>query len=509
MSSGSRIVQSAPEELKRYLSNLWWRLDNLYWITNEKGEKVKFKLRPVQRELMEGLWYKSLILKARQLGFTTAIQIFLLDRIVWNDNVRCGVIAHNRDDAGVFFRDKIKFAYDNLPEWIRSAVPAVKDDAGELLLANNSSVRVGTSLRSGTFQYLHISEHGKICRFPEKAKEVRTGALNTVQGDQFVIIESTAEGTQGDFARMAKEAEDMQIAGKTLTKLDYKFFFFPWWKDPKYQLDPSQVVLTPDFIRYFSHLELEHGIKLTGSQMAWYVKKAKEQGDEMKREFPSTPKEAFEQSIEGAYFATEMAMIRKLGRLSEVPWEPMFPVNTFWDLGMNDDMAIWFHQRIGSQNRLIDFYKNSGEGFRHYANVLKEKGYSYGNHYMPHDVNVREIGYDGKSRKQIAESLGIRPIIRVPRPKNLDEVIEGIDATRAFLGNCFIDETMCGGDKGGIEALDNYRKEWDENLQTYKKGPLHNWASHPVDALRTGATGFRDVNGLSLSDALPEPEPDY
>ena len=121
------------------------------------------------------------ILKARQLGFTTFIQLFMLDAAVFNKNVRAGTIAHNLLDAQTIFRDKVKFPYDQLPETVRASVPTITDSATELVLANNSSIRVGTSLRSGTLQYLHVSEYGKLCaKYPEKAREVRTGALNTV-----------------------------------------------------------------------------------------------------------------------------------------------------------------------------------------------------------------------------------------------------------------------------------------------------------------------------------------
>ena len=124
---------------------------------------------------------------------TTFIQLFMLDRCLFNPDMKAGVIAHTREDASAFFTSKIKFAYDNLPEEIRKAVPAERTNVRELAFRNGSRISVGTSLRSTTLQYLHVSEYGKLCaQYPDKAAEVRAGALNTIAPGNFVFVESTA-----------------------------------------------------------------------------------------------------------------------------------------------------------------------------------------------------------------------------------------------------------------------------------------------------------------------------
>lgn len=511
------------EALKANLQDQEWRLNNLYFVTNEKGHKVAFKLNPAQKKLLHEAWYRNVILKARQLGFTTFIQIFMLDSAIFTPNLRCGVIAHTKEDAQVFFRDKIKFGYDNLPDWLFDPeleatgfrIPRpTKNDAGELLLDNNSSVRVGTSLRSGTLQILHVSEYGKICRrFPDKAKEVRTGAFPAVHEGSWIFVESTAEGREGDFFRMSTDAQNelkriRAGARPPLNPMEFKFHFFPWWEDSRYTLaDPRGVLIEPRLVKYFAKLKIEHDIELSAGQMAWYAARESELGPDMKQEFPSTPEEAFEVTIEGAYFSTEMAWLRKNGRIAEVPWEPSLPVNTFWDIGMNDDTVIWFHQQpAGGAHRLIDYYANSGEGFDHYAKVLKERGYHYGTHYLPHDVTIRELGAQGRTRKESLEGLGVRPIHPVKRATNQDVILDQINRVRLFLKNCWIDATTCA---EGIKALDSYRREWDEKLGTWKKGPLHNWASHPVDSLRTGVMGYRETVQYTAEDTLPEEVANY
>jgi predicted ABC-type ATPase len=194
--------------LKGQLNDPRWRLNNLYWITDKSGKRIQFQLNWAQENLLNDLHFCNLILKARQLGFTTLLQIFMLDQCLFNSNIRCGTIAHRLDDARTIFRDKVRYPYDNLPEALRHARPLLSDSAEELVLSNNSNIRVGTSLRSGTLQYLHISEYGKLCaQFADKAREVRTGALNTLQAGQVVFIESTAEGKEGHFFELCEAGQ--------------------------------------------------------------------------------------------------------------------------------------------------------------------------------------------------------------------------------------------------------------------------------------------------------------
>lgn len=478
-----------PLRLIEQFTDQRWRLNNLYWITDKEGNRVRFELNWAQEDLLSNLHFLNLVLKARQLGFTTFIQIYMLDISVFHRDTRCGVIAQTRDDAAEIFRDKIKYPYDNLPDQIKSAVPIVRDNLTALELANNSLIRVGTSLRSGTLQYLHISEFGKICaRFPVKAREIVTGALNTIQAGQVAFIESTAEGEEGRFCEMCEIAQVKQRAADTLTQLDWKFHFYGWWKEPSYSIDPTGVVIPPSLEQYFDKLLAEEGIRLKAGQKAWYAKKAEVQKEDMKREFPSTPREAFEASIEGAYYSSQMALADTSGRICNVPYESNLPVETWWDLGMSDQMVIWFIQRHNRELRAIDYYAHSGEGLAHYAKVIKDKPYTYSRHIGPHDIRVRDLSAtDGKSRREVAEGLGLKPFKVAPRL----EVDDGIEAVRNALGRVWFDKTACA---DGIRALRNYRKEWDEDRGVWLPRPRHDWASHPADAFRTGCTAKEPIS---------------
>lgn len=282
------------------LANKWWRMDNLYMIENEQGQLVQFKLRPAQRLLFACMWYLNIILKARQMGFSTAIDIYLLDEAIFNDNLKCGIVAQDLQAAGEIFRTKIEIPFDNLPGWVKATVKVKarrgSSEGGAIFFEHGSSIQVATSFRSGTLQRLHVSEHGKICaKYPEKAKEVKTGTLQAIHENAIAFIESTAEGVGGDFHSMCLTAIDQNKAGIELTQQDWKFHFYAWWQDPKYRMrvPPSGLVISKAQREYFDAVEIAMGIKLDDEQLQWYVLKEANLKDEMKQEFPSTPLEAF------------------------------------------------------------------------------------------------------------------------------------------------------------------------------------------------------------------------
>ncbi len=286
--------------IKAHLSDVWWRLNNLYKIVNEEGELVTFRMRPAQRELFKNMHYRNIILKARQLGFSTGIDIYLLDQALFNKNLSCGIIAQDLPAAGEIFSTKISVPFDNLPPWLRATFPVSTRregaNGGHIEFAHGSKIRVSTSFRSGTVQRLHISEHGKICaKYPAKAKEVRTGTLNAIKDGCIVFIESTAEGVGGDFHTMSTRAMDLGQLNLPLTSQDYKFHFFAWWQDPKYQtsVPTGGLRLSKYHQEYFAAVEQTMGITLLDEQKQWYIRKEIEQQEEMKQEFPSTPSEAF------------------------------------------------------------------------------------------------------------------------------------------------------------------------------------------------------------------------
>jgi hypothetical protein len=467
-------AQNDLEAAKLLLSDRIWRLDNLYFITNKRGEKQLFKRNWAQVQLYDGIHYCNIVLKARQLGITTFISLLFLDTALFNSNVSCGIIADTEENAKYIFR-KIKFAYDCLPEPLKAIREAKIDSAKELTFSNNSLIRVGTSLRSATFQYLLISEFGKIAADDQKrATEILTGSLNTIAKGSYCFIESTAKGREGAFYNLCMEAQRMRDSEKVLTQLDYKFHFMPWHKHPEYCINESTPI-PEDLIKYFKELQEVHSIKITSHQMAWYAVKYKTQGDDMLREYPSTAEEAFQANVEGHYYSKHMTKARVEKRICSVPYDVNLPTFVSFDLGYNDCMAIWWYQTHGSQIRLIDYYENSGEPLTHYLKMLKEKPYITERVFVPHDAQVHDLG-TGLTRVQVARNQGIDFIV-LPKIKLLD----GIDAVRNVIGRCWFDEVKC---EKGIRALDNYRKEWNDSLGTFRDHPRHDHFSNGADSFR-------------------------
>jgi hypothetical protein len=476
------------------LSSQLLRLNTLYRIVDKDGVLHDFRMNREQWDFFRNMHNKNIILKARQRGFTTLIQLFLLDTALFRPNTSCGVIAHTKDDAEKFFDLKIKLAYDHIPADFKARhLPRqVRSNEGELKFANGSIISVGTSMRSSTLQYLHISEFGKLCvKFPEKADEVVSGALNTVSASNWVTIESTGEGTHGHFFDMVSEARKLAEHDQELSPMDYKFFFYPWWTAHDYKLSQQQAPTDADS-KYFLELQDQSNIYLTGEQRNWYVAKMREQKERMWREYPSTPDEAFRGLIEGAPLSRMMAQLRRDGRIRPLPWQRGLPVNTFWDLGRNDKTAIWFHQRVGFEDWFIDYYETNFQPIEHYARVLIDRPYVYGEHYLPHDGEVVELSRtDGKSRLEILEDLVDGDWQIVDRIATEEE---GVNITRNAMGSCYFDTEKTA---KGVVCLENVRYRFDKNLQEFQPHLMRTQHKHGYDAFAQWGHGYRHRKGLT------------
>lgn len=470
-----------------------WRLANLYWIVNKKGERVRFEPNEAQLQYLAEASSADLILKARQLGITTLMCLVGLDEALFLNDHAVGIIAHTLSDANQIFDTKVKYPYDNLPDMLRERKPARNDRAGMLKFENGSSIRVATSARSGTLQRLHISEFGKICsQYPKKAREIVTGSFPAV-GHNPKTVESTAEGQEGFFYEYAEKG--MRGEGP------FRFHFYPWHGDHGNVADPDTVLILPEHKDYFAKLKHEFKIDLTPEQKAWWIKQEQLLGGDMKRENPATPQEAFEQAIEGAYFAAQLAHADKRGNIGRYPYDPRYPVNTFWDLGRNDLNTIWLHQRVGPRNRFIGYHENSGEHISHYARWMRDwqadTDCQWGDHYWPHD-GKREDLFLENGRLGEAEKHGLRPKI----VSRVSDKMQAIDAARAVFPSCDFDEVGCA---TGLKRLRHYRKEWDEDREVWRDRPRHDINSHGADGFMTFACGYREPQ----YDDDPYDEPDH
>lgn len=194
---------------------------------------------------------------------------------------------------------------------------------------------------------------------------------------------------------------------------------------------------------------------------------------------------SFNAAIMGAFYARETLAVRNSGRVtSEIEPVPDIPVHTAWDLGVRDSTAIWFFQVVGRNVHLLDYYVHHGVGVDHYAKVVQGKNWLRGYDYVPHDARVVEFG-TGRSRVETMIGLGLHPRV-VPRSTDAD----GHQAIRLTLPLAVFHKRT---EELGFAALENYRREWDEELKTFKPTALHDWSSHGAKAFQYLSQAWRDA----------------
>lgn len=236
---------------------------------------------------------------------------------------------------------------------------------------------------------------------------------------------------------------------------------------------------------YFDDLERK-GIKLTDGQKRWYVKKHETQQSKMKKEYPSTPEEAFEINLDGLYYASHVQAARSGKRVLNIPYDPTLKVHTAWDLGFRNLNAIVFFQVAGKEIHIIDFIEGTGFSLVQYIKMLKEKPYIYGMHLGPHDIKVTEYS-TGVTRFETASKLGI--IFSVVPDISLQD---GIDAVKNLFPRCYF--TSSDAVLSLLTHLENYSQAWDKisGCWTGRPNP-HDVHGHCADAFRYLAVGVNYV----------------
>lgn len=476
-------------ELVAALRDPHWRIRNLYWITDKEGNAVKFRPWPEQEKFFENIWYRNVVPKARQRGFSTAVQIMGLDGCIFNANYASAVIAQDDTTATTIFEKKIKFAWDRMPEIVRQMYPTKFDNKHELSWHHGSSFLVATSTRGSTLQLLHVSEYGQICaKNPQHANEIQEGSFPTVSQHGIIVVESTVESPFGIFADMIRKAEAVKLSGRKLTPRDYRLHFASWWDADEYEVDPDGIPISPKDNAYFWRMEGEIGRSISPRKRAWYVLTRETDfggsDEKMWRQYPTTLKEAFTISSEGLWLSQQIAKMRREGRICPLPVTDGVPVNTFWDL--RDNKVVWFHQQVGPWDHFVDYIEASGEPYNFVVRQMHERqaerGYVWGKHYLPHDGNTKADGAEHlKTPHDMLWDLGLRDIEIVPR---IHDITVGIDLLRQDMANYRIDEARCA---EGIRHLEGYSKSWNERMGIWSESVMPNGHDHATDALRQKA----------------------
>jgi phage terminase large subunit len=199
---------------------------------------------------------------------------------------------------------------------------------------------------------------------------------------------------------------------------------------------------------------------------------------------------SFDAAIPGSIFGDAIVKMQLAGRLSAVPLEPGLPVHTGWDLGRTDDTTIWFFQMFAGEPRIVDCHASNLKDVPFYADLLrskaKERGWRYGDHYLPHDARPRTLASSRSIYQQFQEACGEHMGTFRIAPR-LDKQ-EQIQAARATLAVAWMDAQMCA---SGIEALQHYHREWDEEKKVFKDSPEHDWSSHYADGFMTLAVAWK------------------
>ncbi len=501
-------MQSA-QALQKLLTDQEWRLNHLYWITDKSGRLTRFNMNWAQQELHRTAHTRNNILKVRQLGISTYMALLMLDSCLFIPNFHAGIVDRTLPDAKTKLA-KIKFAFehlDHLPEnptqtdralaqigaEIKQLAAATTISKESATFHNGAEIYVGATLRGGTLQLLHVSELGSIARHdPIRAGEIISGCQETVGHECRIFFESTHEGGKAGINYEQIEAAMANI-GKELTPLDYKFYFFPWYKHPEYHLHGWLPTPTAEQQRYFDSLEAKLNISLTSSQKAWYLAKWRTLRSKVKQEYPSTPEEALNNIMDGTIYSPQLYDLAERGHLSaDFEVQPHYPIYATWDLGMADYMSIWWIQPNGQGKwLLLDNYTANGLPLTHYLDILREHDARWGRCtacVLPHDSTHRDLyenTYESAFRK-----AGYSTIL-VPRTQDKWGSIEN---TRDLLRYCIIhsrcgEKTFANGQSylSGLDALKEYRTAPPGAHGTLHPQPLHGKESHACDALRTFA----------------------
>lgn len=480
------LTKAQQEFIDNKLSSKFWRLDNLYHILDKDAKLRVLKLNNAQIKVLKDFKHnKKIILKTRQQGISTMYIAYNMDSCLFKSGYAAGIQSYGLDES-----NKLQMRAELMWEKFD---PDLKDLLGLKLVMNNqkgmmwsngSILKIG-NFRGDTLQSLHISELAKIDnKSPEKSRELKTGAFQAVGKNNKITIESTAEGRHGLFYDTWKKAELLQKANVELGPFDFQAIFLSWLIDNDCNIDNPKEIPN-ELNEYFEKIEKDLDIKLEDTQKWWYVAKKEELGEDMLREYPTTAEEAFQQSVEGTYYANEYKNLV----IKENLYDQNLLVFRAVDLGMNDTFSMGFFQiKPNGTISIIGEYENNGNGLAYYADVCNALATRYGWVFsytlVPHDAKVREL-IAAKTRFQAMTELGFKPML-VQKHKLQD----GIEATRQFLRKCEVDSSC----ERILLAIQNYRKKYDNNLGVYLDSPVHDENSHTADMIRYMAVGCKYYN---------------
>ncbi len=487
------------------LANPLWRLRNLYHIKQASdGRIIKFAPRPEQQRVYDMLFKEGvkrlIILKARRLGMSTALDVLLTDQMLWNAGTQCSLVDQTAADAERKLATIAKVALDNLPPVALQCIEKVRDSGSilEVSVAGEaaSSFFAGLRARGGTNNWLHLSEWGVIqADDPRRSEEILTGAIPSAEHGR-IIIETTWKGGRGGHLwEIVKGALETPEAAKT--DKDWRVVFFPWWKDPTYVVEGDVATISPAISQYLEQMQSQTGHTFSDQQRLWYDRQSRDLGLFIFREFPTTLDECFKSPVEGAIYAGELDKLRASGAISAFKTDNSTLVHTAWDLGSPVNTVVWYFQVIGGNEvRVIDCDMDLDMTPVQRVGHMLAKGYSYGAHFLPHDAAATRTS--GKADAQVYTEAGLANVRVLPRTH---DIWIGINACLQMFPRFSFRLPAC---ERGLDALANYAYKRSSATGIVVNEPVHNWASHASDALRMIAEA--EMSGM-LKTGFAKPRP--
>ena len=486
-----KLTEEQQEFWDTKLSSKLWRMSHIYTILDKEGVKRIMSLNAAQTKILTKFKHnKKIIPKSRQQGISTLFVAYNLDDCIFKPGFQAGIQSYGQDESDKLQKRALLMWNDldpNIKELLN--IKLVSCNQKGMTFSNGSVLKIG-NFRGDTLQSLHVSELAKIAKkYPEKARELKTGAFQAVSKNSKITVESTAEGASGLFYEICMQAQALQKMGAKLTPLDFELIFIGWTEDPDCSMTQKPNVpahkqhIVDELEDYFPSIEKKLGIKLTQEQKNWYIAKKIELGDDMKQEYPATLEEAFEQSVHGTIYKKEYDNILLEKRIQPNLFIPKAPVTVSYDIGVNDETVLVFMQNHKGRPSIVNVYANSGESLEHYVAVMEalvlEKQYNIVDVLLPHDANVRDFS-TGRTRLERFRELGVP--CRLVKKQSIDD---GIEATRQLLKVVWIDSSL----EKFISAIQLYRWKTDSKLNVTLRVPLHDWCSNYMDALRYMAQG--------------------
>jgi len=409
-----------------------------------KAQKITIPYcpRPLQREIHDNLQRFNVLVCHRRFGKS----VFAINELV-RDVLTCKLPKPRAAYIAPLYRQAKNVIWDYLKEYTR-VIPGVVYNESELRADFPSGARVqlfgadnADTLRGIYLDSVVLDEYAQMS--PRAWGEVIRPALSDRKGKAIFI--GTPMGHNNFF--------DLYEKAKTL----------PGWYVAMYKASETGIVD-------------EEELEAARREMT---------EDEYSQEYECS----WTAAVKGAYYAKELQDAEEENRITGVPWDRGMPVHTSWDLGVSsgNETAIWFWQQAGREIHMIDYYEASNEGLQHYIDIIKDKKYSYGEHYAPHDIEARELT-TGRSRKDTAYTMGIDFRV-IP----LSSIEDGIHAAKTIFSRVWFDDKKCA---RGLDCLRNYRREFNDKRQTFFPRPLHDWSSNGADSFRYFAMAYEDYKPL-------------